>query len=79
MKQGMHSSLYLKHTTNPIKVSIMPRGKSALGFSQKEMPENKLMTRDEFLDDMCVLLGGRVAENCFMDKLLLVLVMTFKN
>ena len=58
-----------EHTTNPIKVSIMPRGKSALGFSQREMPENKLMTRDEFLDDMCVLLGGRVAEELFCGQI----------
>ena len=58
-----------EHTTYPIKVSIMPRGKSALGFSQREMPENKLMTKDEFLDDMCVLLGGRVAEELFCGQI----------
>ena len=58
-----------EHSTDPIKVSIMPRGKSALGFSQREMPENKLMTKDEFLDDMCVLLGGRVAEEIFCGQI----------
>ena len=47
----------------------MPRGKSALGFSQREMPENILMTKDEFLDDMCVLLGGRIAEELFCGQI----------
>ena len=47
----------------------MPRGKSALGFSQREMSENKLKTQNELLDDMCVLLGGRVAEELFCHQI----------
>jgi AFG3 family protein len=58
-----------KNTTFPVKVSIMPRGKSALGFSQREMSENKLRTQNELLDDMCVLLGGRVAEEIFCGQI----------
>ena len=46
----------------------MPRGKSALGFSQREMNENKLRNKDELFEKMCVLLGGRVAEEiCCMN------------
>jgi len=55
----------LPNVTGPIKVSIMPRGKSALGFSQCEVSETKLKTKDELLERMCVLLGGRVAEELF--------------
>jgi ATP-dependent metalloprotease FtsH len=62
-------SYLLEHTTKPIKVSIMPRGKSALGFSQREMSDNKLKTKDEILDDICVLLGGRVSEEIFMNNI----------
>ncbi len=58
-----------ENTTFPVKVSIMPRGKSALGFSQREMSENKLRTQNELLDDMCVLLGGRVAEEIFCGQI----------
>jgi ATP-dependent metalloprotease FtsH len=59
-------SYFLVNVTSPIKVSIMPRGKSALGFSQREMSENKLKNKDEILDEICVLLGGRVAEEIYI-------------
>lgn len=62
-------SYFLENTTKPVKVSIMPRGKSALGFSQREMSENKLKSKDELLDDMCVLLGGRISEEIFIKSI----------
>jgi cell division protease FtsH len=52
----------LKHTEPPIKVSIIPRGESALGFSQPKPSHNKLYTEDAILALICVLLGGRSAE-----------------
>jgi len=55
-------SYLLPNMKSPIKVSIMPRGKSALGFSQTEVSETKLKTREEILEKICVLLGGRVTE-----------------
>lgn len=55
----------LPNVKAPIKVSIMPRGKSALGFSQTEVSETKLKTKEEILEKICVLLGGRVAEATF--------------
>ncbi|ROQ92029.1 membrane protease FtsH catalytic subunit [Desulfosoma caldarium] len=45
------------------KVSIIPRGIAALGYTQQMPTEDRyLMTREELLDRLCVLLGGRVAE-----------------
>jgi cell division protease FtsH len=45
------------------KISIIPRGIAALGYTQ-QLPtaDRYLMTRSELEDRMCVLLGGRVAE-----------------
>jgi len=45
------------------KVSIIPRGIGALGYTIQRPTEDRfLMTREELLDKMCVLLGGRAAE-----------------
>ena len=61
---------YLYKSANmPIKVSIMPRGKSALGFSQTEPNDSKLLNKDQIFEKMCVLLGGRVAEEIFCENI----------
>ncbi len=45
------------------KISIIPRGVAALGYtSQLPTDDRYLMTRSELLARICVLLGGRVAE-----------------
>ncbi len=45
------------------KISIIPRGVAALGYTQQQPTEDRhLMMRAELLDRMDVLLGGRVAE-----------------
>jgi len=45
------------------KISIIPRGIAALGYTQQQPNEDRyLMTRSELLDRLGVLLGGRVAE-----------------
>ncbi|QCQ21020.1 ATP-dependent zinc metalloprotease FtsH [Desulfoglaeba alkanexedens] len=45
------------------KISIIPRGIAALGYTQQLPTEDRyLMTREELLDRLYVLLGGRVAE-----------------
>jgi cell division protease FtsH len=51
-------------TADPVnKVTIIPRGIAALGYTQQLPTEDRyLMTREELLDRLCVLLGGRVAE-----------------
>ena len=52
----------LKHSNPPIKVSILPRGENALGFSQPKPDDKKLYTQDILLGQISVLLGGRVVE-----------------
>jgi cell division protease FtsH len=51
-------------STDPVhKISIIPRGISALGYTLQLPTEDRyLMTKSELLDRMAVLLGGRVAE-----------------
>jgi cell division protease FtsH len=50
--------------TDPVhKVSIIPRGVGALGYTVQRPTEDRfVMTRDELENKMCVLLGGRAAE-----------------
>ncbi|HYA80614.1 MAG TPA: ATP-dependent zinc metalloprotease FtsH [Methylocystis sp.] len=50
--------------SDPIKkVSIIPRGQGALGFTMQMPTEDRyLMTRSELIDRMTVLFGGRAAE-----------------
>ena len=62
-------SYFLKNTQSPIKVSIMPRGASALGFSQSESKDTKLYSSEELKEKMIVLLGGRAAEEIFCDDI----------
>ncbi len=51
-------------TPDPVhKISIIPRGVAALGYTLQLPTEDRyLMTEKELMDRMCVLLGGRVAE-----------------
>ena len=52
----------LKDSEPPVKVSIIPRGEAALGFSQPKPANKKLHTSKAILAQISVLLGGRVAE-----------------
>lgn len=52
----------LKQTSSPVKVSIVPRGLGALGYSQQEPLDKKLYTENELFGKICVSMGGRVAE-----------------
>lgn len=54
---------FLKYTDPVLKVSIVPRGLAALGYTLQTPTEDRfLMTREELMDRICALLGGRVAE-----------------
>tara|TARA_B110001454_G_scaffold218027_1_gene244829 strand:+ start:776 stop:2269 length:1494 start_codon:yes stop_codon:yes gene_type:complete len=59
----------LKHTEQPVKVSIIPRGEAALGFSQQKSNNKKLFTREEILCRIAVLLGGRAAEKIIYNNI----------
>ncbi len=53
---------WLLPNANPLfKVTIVPRGQS-LGAAWYLPEERQLMTRDQMTDEMCSLIGGRVAE-----------------
>ncbi len=52
-----------EHADRVAKISIIPRGVAALGYTQQQPTEDRyLMTRAELLDRLDVLLGGRTAE-----------------
>jgi cell division protease FtsH len=52
------------------KISIIPRGVAALGYTLQRPTEDRfLMTREELENKMAVLLGGRAAEEIMFDHL----------
>jgi cell division protease FtsH len=52
-----------EHADRVAKISVIPRGVAALGYTRQQPTEDRyLMTRAELLDRLDVLLGGRVAE-----------------
>jgi len=57
--------------TDPVhKISIIPRGIGALGYTiQRPTEDRYLMTRDELENKMAVLLGGRAAEHLIFGHL----------
>ena len=59
----------LKNSSPPIKVSIIPRGEAALGFSQPEPNDKKLYKYVDLFDQICVFLGGRVAEEVIFNSI----------
>merc|ERR1712240_372823 len=59
----------LKHTDALLKVTIIPRTSAALGFAQYTPRDKKLFSPDELMDQMCMALGGRVAESLTFNKI----------
>lgn len=53
----------------PIKVSIIPREKGMLGFSQSESIPEILITKDYIENQICVLMAGRICEEVFLDSI----------
>jgi cell division protease FtsH len=52
------------------KVSIIPRGIGALGYTMQRPTEDRfLMSEQELKNKMCVLLAGRAAERVFFDEI----------
>lgn len=61
---------YLEHTDPVLKVSIVPRGLAALGYTlQTPLEDRFLMTTEELMDKICALLGGRVAEEIIFGRI----------
>jgi AFG3 family protein len=62
------SGWFLEGADPVLKVSILPRSKGALGFAQFLPSETSLYNKEELLDKICAILGGRVAEEMFFGK-----------
>jgi cell division protease FtsH len=58
-------------TADPVhKISIIPRGLAALGYTQQLPTEDRyLLTKQELMDRVAVLLGGRVAEEIVFNEI----------
>ncbi|MDO6602255.1 ATP-dependent zinc metalloprotease FtsH [Arenibacter palladensis] len=61
-------SWYLKNVDSLVKVSIIPRGKS-LGAAWYLPQERQIVTKSQFLDQICASLGGRAAEEIIFNEI----------
>ncbi|XP_057695679.1 AFG3-like protein 1 isoform X1 [Corythoichthys intestinalis] len=59
---------FLEHADPLLKLSIVPRGKG-LGYAQYLPKEQHLFTQEQLFDRMCMMLGGRVAEQVFFRRI----------
>lgn len=62
------SGWFLEHADPLLKVTIIPRGKG-LGYAQYLPREQFLYTKEQLLDRMCMVLGGRASEQIFFEKI----------
>lgn len=60
---------YLEHADPLVKVSIVPRGVAALGYAQYLPKEQFLYQTEQLIDEMCMALGGRAAEEIIFGKI----------
>ena len=58
-------SWFLEHANPLIKVTIVPRGR-ALGAAWYMPEERQITTKEQMLDEMCSILGGRAAEETML-------------
>ena len=66
LHEAGHATLswFLEYANPLIKVTIVPRG-NALGAAWYLPEERQITTKEQMLDDVCSLLGGRAAEELF--------------
>ncbi|GHA70684.1 ATP-dependent zinc metalloprotease FtsH [Pontibacter akesuensis] len=60
---------FMEHADPLVKVSIVPRGVAALGYAQYLPKEQFLYTTEQLIDEMCMALGGRAAEELVFGKI----------
>jgi len=60
---------FLEYAAPLLKVSIIPRGKGALGYAQYLPKEMTLYSTNQLLDMMCMTLGGRASEQIFFNSI----------
>ncbi|MBK6889081.1 MAG: ATP-dependent zinc metalloprotease FtsH [Sphingobacteriales bacterium] len=63
------SGWFLEHAQPLLKVSIVPRGVAALGYAQYLPKEQYLYTTEQLIDEMCMTLGGRAAEDIIFNRI----------
>ena len=63
------SGWFLEHADPLVKVSIVPRGVAALGYAQYLPKEQFLYQTEQLMDEMCMTLGGRAAEEIIFGKI----------
>jgi len=59
----------LRGCSIPVRISMIPTGKSALGYTMRENEERKLRTKEEMLAEIGMMLGGRLAEDIFIGEI----------
>lgn len=59
----------LEYADPLLKVSIIPRGSSALGYAQYVPGDQYLYSTKQLMDRMCMTLGGRVSEEIFFNDI----------
>lgn len=62
------TSWHLAHVDSLVKVSIIPRGKS-LGAAWYLPQERNIVTKSQFMDQICSMLGGRAAEEVIFGEI----------
>lgn len=62
-------SFIQKHAESPVKLSIVPTTKGALGYSMSLEKEENLKTSKQLYQQMAVILGGRCSEELFMNDI----------
>jgi len=62
------TSWYLENVDSLVKVSIIPRGQS-LGAAWYLPEERHIITKAQFIDQLCAMLGGRAAEEIIFNEI----------
>lgn len=62
-------SWLLENASPLVKITIIPRSKGALGFNQFISDDRNLYSKEYILDQICTLLGGRIAEKEIIGKI----------
>lgn len=59
---------FLEYAHPLLKVSVVPRGTAALGYAQYTPKEQFLYTKEQLIDQICMTLAGRAAEEIFFGR-----------
>ncbi len=63
------SGWFLEYAHPLVKVTIVPRGLTALGYAQYLPKEKNIVPKEHLLDQICGLLAGRAAEEIIFNKI----------